>query len=64
MRVMFHDDDCGALLDAEGRCPDCRLSPDARSTGFLELSQATVDRMISAGRTLLGMGREPIRRTP
>lgn len=61
MQLMFHDDSCGELLDAHGRCPKCEFSPDMQSTGFMEVNAATVKAGIVGGKTFLGQRRKPIR---
>jgi hypothetical protein len=33
-KQLFHDDDCGVLLDSDGRCPKCGFCHDMQSTGF------------------------------
>ena len=30
-KVAIHDDSCGAVLDADGRCPVCKFIPDMQS---------------------------------
>lgn len=39
MILMFHDDDCGELLDNDGRCQKCEFQPDEQSTAFHEVSE-------------------------
>jgi hypothetical protein len=60
MKVMFHDDDCGELLDRAGRCPACGFHPDMQSTAFREVSDAELERLMSEGRTFLGTHRTPL----
>lgn len=60
MKVLFHDDDCGEPLAADGQCPSCRFHPDMQSTGFMDLPQATVKQVLARGGSLLGLGREPV----
>ena len=36
MKVLIHDDDCGAPLDSVGKCPKCKFIPDMQSTAFVE----------------------------
>ncbi len=55
--LMFHDDDCGVLLDQEGRCPTCGFHPDMQSTGFKDVSPEDVRDLLAAGHTLLGLHR-------
>jgi hypothetical protein len=58
--VMYHDDDCGELLDKEGMCPKCKFHPDMQSTAFTELTDTHVSFLLSLCRTLLGQYRTPI----
>lgn len=60
MLLMYHDDDCGELLDAAGNCPKCSFAPDMQSTGFREVPDEEVRRLLSEGRTLLGRFRKAI----
>ncbi len=60
MKLMFHDDDCGELLDSYGRCHACRFYPDMQSTAFREVPSEE----LVAGKTYLGIGREPVRGSP
>lgn len=60
MQLMFHDDDCGELLDKDGRCPKCGFHPDMQSTAFKEVPDAEVSKLRAGGRTLLGLNRRPI----
>ena len=53
--LMFHDDDCGELLDERGRCPRCAFAPDMQSCGFKEVPLASLDR----ARTYLGLTISP-----
>ncbi len=57
MKVMVHDDDCGEILDAEGRCPKCGFHPDIQSTAFREATEQEL-----RGRTALGPERQKISR--
>jgi len=57
---MFHDDDCGELLDADGRCPKCKFHPDMQSTGFKEVPDTQVAADKKFGRSFLGPGRERV----
>lgn len=54
MKVMFHDDDCGELLDSAGKCPTCGFHPDMQSTGFRDVAE------LPSGRSFLGPGRAEI----
>ena len=56
--LMFHDDDCGELLDGNGRCPKCGFHPDGQSTSFREVGDEEFARLKAEGRTLLGQYRE------
>ncbi len=56
MKLMFHYDDCGALLDSFGRCHACRFYPDMQSTAFREVAAEDLEH----GVTYLGIGREPV----
>jgi hypothetical protein len=58
--LMFHDDTCDELLDAEGRCPKCGIQPDMQSTGFKEIKQAEIYRRLAKGQTMLGSQRVPV----
>lgn len=60
MQIMFHDDDCGELLDKEGRCPKCGFHPDMQSTAFKEVPDAEAMRLRASGRTMLGLNRRQI----
>lgn len=60
MQIMFHDDDCGELLDKDGRCPKCGFHPDMQSTAFKEVPDADVLKLRSQGRTMLGLNRRQI----
>jgi hypothetical protein len=60
MRLMFHDDSCGELLDRDGRCPSCGLHPDMQSTGFRDVPEPEVRERQALGRTFLGEGRKPV----
>ncbi len=62
MKAMFHDDDCGVLLDGDGKCPSCGFHPDMQSTGFREITSH--DRLARAGDTVLGLQREPFKVKP
>ena len=63
MMVMFHDDDCGELLDGDGECPTCKFHPDMQSTGFREVpDEAIADGIARLGRTYLGAHRERVNR--
>lgn len=58
---MFHDDDCGVLLDADGRCPKCGFHPDMQSTGFKEITEREIAERQSKGETMLTTLRRPYR---
>lgn len=60
MDLMFHDDDCGELLDQDGRCPKCKFHPDMQSTAFKEVPDEEVRRLKADGRTMLGPQRQPV----
>lgn len=60
MQLMFHDDDCGMLLDHQGRCPTCGFHPDMQSTGFKDVPEDEVRTMKAQGRSFLGLYREPV----
>lgn len=60
MQIMFHDDDCGELLDKDGRCPKCKFHPDMQSTGFKEVPDDEVTRLRASGRSMLGLNRRQI----
>lgn len=62
MMLMFHDDDCGELLDHEGLCPKCRFHPDMQSTAFKEVPDAEVQRQLQEGRKFLGLRRSVVAR--
>lgn len=63
MMVMFHDDDCGELLDGDGECPKCKFHPDMQSTGFKDMNDAVLrDGIERLGLTYLGKHRERINR--
>lgn len=55
MKVMFHDDDCGEILNKNGLCPKCGFHPDMQSTAFREATDEEL-----RGRTALGLERRPI----
>ena len=54
MMLMFHDDDCEELLDADGKCPKCCFHPDMRSTGFRNVPEVFVSEEVKNGKTFLG----------
>jgi hypothetical protein len=58
--LMFHDDSCDVLLDADGRCPKCGFHPDMQSTGFKEITEDEIRRRLAAGETMMGSQRRPI----
>jgi hypothetical protein len=60
IRLVFHDDDCGELLDAEGLCPVCQFHPDMQSTAFRQVPEAEYQAGKNAGRTFLGEYRTPL----
>jgi hypothetical protein len=63
MMVMFHDDDCGELLDGDGECPKCKFHPDGQSVAFQEVDDVLLrDGIERVGRTYLGKYRERINR--
>lgn len=62
MKLMFHDDDCGALLDGEGRCHICLFHPDMQSIGFRRVAQKHIDPLLKTGRSFLGPNRERVTR--
>jgi hypothetical protein len=54
MMLKFHDDDCGELLDADGKCGKCGkcgFHPDMQSTAFRDV-QASELRPLLAGRSV------------
>lgn len=60
MNLMFHDDDCGALLDSSGECHVCRFHPDMQSTSFREVAPEHVEWGLAHGYTFLGEGRDRV----
>lgn len=60
VKLMFHDDSCGELLDVRGRCPRCGFCPDMQSTAFRPVPVDEVDRMLRQGKTFLGLCRKPV----
>lgn len=60
MKLMIHDDDCGAFVDQFGRCHRCRFYPDMQSTGFVDVSDDELENLRLAGRTFLTLGRLPV----
>ena len=60
MKLMYHDDNCGELLDKTGRCPKCNFHPDMQSTAFREVPDAEIDKLCGKGRTFLGLNRTPL----
>lgn len=61
MLLMFHDDSCGELLNADGQCPKCKFHPDMQSTSFREVSLEEIRQKRAAGATsFLGQHREPV----
>ena len=56
--LMYHDDDCGELLDNEGRCPKCGFHPDMQSTGFKNVPDEVYKSRKAKGETFLGQYRE------
>ncbi len=61
MMLMFHDDSCGELLNAEGECPKCKFSPDMQSTGFREVDGSEMIVKREGGATFMGLHRAPVR---
>lgn len=59
MKLMFHDDDCGELLDDEGKCPKCKFHPDMQSTAFRDVSDSEFAKLKAEQRTMLGLDRKP-----
>ncbi len=59
--LMYHDEDCGRLLDAEGWCSACLYYPDMQDCAFRDVATKQVDAARAAGGTFLGRGREEIR---
>lgn len=57
---MFHDDDCGELLDLDGKCLKCKFYPDTQSTAFKEVSTELLSKQIKNGKTFLGLYRKQI----
>lgn len=55
--MMFHDDNCGELLDKEGECPACGFHPDMQSTAFREVKYEEYAPLAEMGRTFLGLRR-------
>lgn len=37
IKILFHDDDCGAHLGEGGKCPKCKFVPDMQSIGILTI---------------------------
>ena len=60
LKLMFHDDDCGELLDRDGRCPVCEFHPDMQSTGFRDVEDQEIAALRTRGRSFLGLYREPV----
>ena len=60
MKLMYHDDDCGELLDRDGRCPKCKFHPDMQSTAFREVTDAELNGLRGNGRSFLGLNRMPV----
>lgn len=40
---LFHDDDCGATLEADDNCPKCGFHPDMQSLGLREANVNDID---------------------
>lgn len=60
MKLMYHDDDCGELLNQSGECPKCRYHPDMQSTAFREVPDDVVADLTRKGWTFLGLRRVPV----
>lgn len=56
LRLLFHDDGCGELLDQTGLCPHCGFHPDMQSLGSRDVPVAD----LLANRSYLATGREPV----
>ena len=54
-RVLMHDDDCGAELDARGRCPKCGFAPDMQSTAFVFVAEGDAETLAVALDALSGL---------
>jgi hypothetical protein len=52
MMLMFHDDDCGELLDADGKCGKCGFYPDMQSTAYREVADSELRPLLKAGRSV------------
>ena len=51
-----HDDDCGELLDGEGKCPVCGFHPDTQSVGFREVDRTSEEFLLVERPKLLARG--------
>lgn len=60
LKLMIHDDDCGAFLDRFGRCHRCRFYPDMQSTALVAVGDAELESLRLTGRTHLAAGRLPV----
>lgn len=58
--LMFHDDSCGELLNADGLCPKCKFHPDMQSTAFRNVSEEELSPLRAVGRTFLGKNRTEV----
>ena len=58
IRLMYHDDSCGELLDNEGKCLACGFHPDGQSVGFKDVLIVAYREMKATGRTFIGRFRE------
>jgi hypothetical protein len=52
MMLKFHDDDCGELLDADGKCGKCGFYPDMQSTAFRDVPASELRPLLAAGRSV------------
>ena len=58
--LMYHDDDCGELINAAGICPRCEISPDMQSLGFRLVTETEMDEKRRGGATFMGQYRTPV----
>lgn len=60
--LMYHDDDCGVLLDDQGKCPACGFHPDMQSVGFrkVDMTSEEVTRRVGGASGFMTTYRTPV----
>lgn len=60
MKLLFHDEGCGELVDHMGDCPMCKIPVELQSLEVREVSNEEIHQGLTKGRTFLGAYRTPI----